>query len=571
MHPSEEPFSVREIWPPETIIKGDYRIERRLGQGGFGIVYLAKHRFLGTMHVIKRLHEHFASNPEYVRKFVKEARAVRRLKGCLNIVEVEHMTQSEDGHLILVMEHIAGGDLSGLMESRRLSVADVIEYARQIATGLEAAHAAGLVHRDIKPENVMISHNSTGQMILKLIDFGIVADHVGQQQTSVVHGGSIGYAAFEQWVKSGKELDGRTDLYALGASMYRMLCGRMPYPVSDIGGWIERVKAGPPVAPSEIRPETPAALSDLILELLSLRPDGRPADAATVIRRLNAIRDSGVAAEPLDPLQRPVEGEQQPVWEKTISSSEAVTAPLSGSFTPAQAGAGVSTPPPRPFLAPPAATSVEPVRRTLVEGPSDAAVRVADNAFEVAAPAFAGSTQPSPRYPVWVFAGAFAILAAAGVWLTTGNKEQQRPSDQKALPASPATPRSSPGATAKEPAAKPKPKPVVPDKPGPQSAGPVSARTLKEPAAASAYNGPKEGRIVWTGELEPGQDIDLGGSSASGSVSGKLPGVPVKFEVHPASLHVSIPPGPGNQWRRLVVHNTGRRLVVVVINWALIP
>ena len=294
MHPPAEPFRLREIWPPGTIIKGDYEIKTKLGGGGFGTVYLAQHRFLGTTHVIKRLHEQYASDPDYVRKFVTEARAVSRLKACPNVVEVQHMTQSEDGHLILVMEYIAGGDLAGLMAARQLRVDEVLEYSRQIAFGLDAAHTAGLVHRDVKPQNVMLSQDSTGRTVLKLIDFGIVADHLSTQQTSVMRGGSIGFAAPEQWVRAGKELDGRTDLYSLGATMYRMLCGRMPYESNDIGDWIDKVKKGPPVSPSQVRKDVPKELSSLVLDLLSLRPERRPANAATVIQRLDELRLSTV-------------------------------------------------------------------------------------------------------------------------------------------------------------------------------------------------------------------------------------------------------------------------------------
>jgi serine/threonine protein kinase len=297
VNPTEEPFRLREIWPPGTVIKGDYSIQRRLGSGGFGTVYLAQHRFFSTTHVIKRLHEQYASDPEYVRKFVNEARAVRRLKGCLNVVEVEHMTQSEDGHLILVMEHITGGDLFGLMASRMLSVAEVIDYARQIASGLEAAHASGLVHRDIKPENVMISRDRAGKTVLKLIDFGIAADHLSHQQTSVMRGGSVGYAAPEQWMKAGKELDGRTDLYALGASMYRMLCGRMPYDANDVGDWLDKVRQGPPVPPAQVRRDVSGPLSNLILEMLAVSPDARPANAAAVIRRLDGLHAKATILE----------------------------------------------------------------------------------------------------------------------------------------------------------------------------------------------------------------------------------------------------------------------------------
>jgi serine/threonine protein kinase len=189
------------------------------------------------------------------------------------------------------MEHIGGGDLDGLLHSRTLTVPEVVEYSRQIAVALQAAHQAKLIHRDIKPQNVLVSQDSSGNPLLKLIDFGIAADHLGTQHTSMMRGGSVGFAAPEQWVYSGKDLDGRSDLYALGATMYRMLTGKMPYPeVFDIGGWIERVKQGPPPAPSELRADVPGPLSALILEMLAKRPEDRPADSSVVAARLMAMQ-----------------------------------------------------------------------------------------------------------------------------------------------------------------------------------------------------------------------------------------------------------------------------------------
>ena len=86
-------------------------------------------------------------------------------------------------------------------------------------------------------------------------------------------------------------------------------------------------------------------------------------------------------------------------------------------------------------------------------------------------------------------------------------------------------------------------------------------------SANQTYAGPKEGRLVWTGELEAGQEIDLTAKDAAGSASGSLPGVPVSIEVHPTSVHVVTPPGPANQWRRLVVRNDGKKVAVVLMNW----
>ena len=299
MHPADEPIELREIWPPGTLIKGDFVIEKRLGGGGFGTVYLARNRFLGSTNVIKRLHEHFASDPEFVRKFVNEGRAMRRLRGCPHIVDIEQMTQTEDRHLILVMEYVPGGDLADLMDSRKLSTDEVIEYTRQIALGLQAAHQAGLVHRDIKPQNVIVGKDPTGKPQLKLIDFGIAADQMSNHQTSVMRGGSVGYAAPEQWSKAGKELDGRTDLYSLGATMYRMLTRQMPYPDAfEIGSWIDRIKGGPPQPVHQIRADVPLELSRLIQDLLAVRPEDRPADAGVVVARLEALKLPKAPAHP---------------------------------------------------------------------------------------------------------------------------------------------------------------------------------------------------------------------------------------------------------------------------------
>ena len=289
MNPSPGPFKSREIWPPGTIIKGDYEIEKRLGAGSFGTVYLARHRFLETQNVIKRLHDQYASDDQFVQKFLNEGRIIRRLRSCAHIVEVEHMTQTDDGHLILVMEYIAGGDLSGLMGSRTLSIEEVIEFSRQIAVGLQAAHKAGLVHRDIKPENILVSEDEEGQPRLKLIDFGIAVDRA--RLTNVWKGGSPGYASPEQCALTGGQLDGRADLYALGATMYRMLTGRMPYSnAHEWMDWMAAVSAGPPVAPRQVRGDVPPGLSELVLKMLALRPEGRPGDAGVVIAELKGAK-----------------------------------------------------------------------------------------------------------------------------------------------------------------------------------------------------------------------------------------------------------------------------------------
>ncbi|HEY3738884.1 MAG TPA: protein kinase [Bryobacteraceae bacterium] len=280
------PFQAREIWPPGTVVDRKYVIHSTLGRGGFGTVYLANHRVLGHQYVIKRLHSQFAEDPKFIDRFVKEAQAIAKLKGCPRIIEVFDMTQTDDGQLVLVMEYMPGGDLGALLESEpRLSLARAISYARQIAEALKAAHALGFVHRDVKPQNVLLTADRNAA---KLTDFGIVTDRDSVRTTSVMRTGSEGFAAPEQWQLAGKLLDGRTDLYALGATLYLMLAGRMPYGNLDLRDWVSAIAAGPPPPLRSFVPEVPPDLDRLVMQLLEVDRDKRPSNAIEVITRLDA-------------------------------------------------------------------------------------------------------------------------------------------------------------------------------------------------------------------------------------------------------------------------------------------
>ena len=286
-------FQAREIWPSGTTVDRKYVVQSTLGRGGFGTVYLAKHRVLGHDYVIKRLHSQFAEDPEFINKFVKEAQAIARLKGCPQIVEVFDMTQTEDHQLILVMEYMSGGDLGDLIKRQgRLSIEDALWYALQTAEALKAAHALGFVHRDVKPQNVLLGADPKQA---KLTDFGIIAEGDRGQATSVMRGGSAGFAPLEQWQLAGKQLDGRTDLYALGATLYLMLTGRMPYGNLDLGAWTAAVQAGPPPGVRGVRPEVREDLDGLVSALLERSRERRPRDVAAVIEQLK------VCAAPLPP------------------------------------------------------------------------------------------------------------------------------------------------------------------------------------------------------------------------------------------------------------------------------
>ena len=281
------PFEARELWPPGTVVDRKYIIDATLGRGSFGTAYRCHHRVLARTYVIKLLHSQFAEDPNYIQKFTQEARAIERLRGCPQIVEIYDMTQTEDGKLILVMEHMVGGDLEALIRrTGRFRIEDAVWYALQIAQGLAAAHAAGIVHRDVKPENVLLGADPREA---KLTDFGIAADRDVASPTSIMRGGSVGYAAPEQWHLAGKYLDGRADLYSLGVTLYRMIAGCMPFGDVEIGEWIERVRTTYAAPLRGIRPDVPEPLERLIAELLSADRDQRPGNAQQVIERLRVL------------------------------------------------------------------------------------------------------------------------------------------------------------------------------------------------------------------------------------------------------------------------------------------
>lgn len=365
------PFEARDIWPPGTVVDRKYVIDSTLGRGSFGTAYRCHHRVLSRTYVIKRLHSQFAEDTNYVQKFIQEARAVERLKGCPQIVEIYDMTQTEDGHLILVMENMVGGDLEALLRrTGQLKLEDAVWYALKIAEGLAAAHAAGLVHRDVKPENVLLGADPRDA---KLTDFGIVAERDVSSPTSVLRGGSIGYAAPEQWHLAGKYLDGRADLYALGATLYRMIAGQMPFAETEIGQWIERVRTGQPLPLRSIRADVPEALDRLVAELLATDRDLRPAAAGVVIERLKALH---LAEMPVQVRKTTVD-EQPPPRRKEDLAAQYATSPIPiPSFapppppppppaSPAQRPATPVPPPPQQYQQPPAVspTGIHPQTR----------------------------------------------------------------------------------------------------------------------------------------------------------------------------------------------------------------
>jgi Ser/Thr protein kinase RdoA (MazF antagonist) len=260
-----------------------YSIEREIGQGGMARVYLAVQRKFGRLVAIKVVSPEFTLDPEFGKRFVREARIVAQLTHP-NIVQV-HDAGVHDGHYYLVMEYMRGGDLNRRLQ-RGMHMQAVLSVTKDVARGLDHAHQKGYVHRDIKPENVLFRED--GSAVVS--DFGI-ARLIGGGATLTRQGTVVGtpqYMSPEQ--AAGRELDGRADLYSLGVVFFRMLTGDVPYKAdSAVAVGIRHLQDPIPRLPTHL-----AVFQPVVNKFLAKRPEARFQTGADVIATLDGIRAEGV-------------------------------------------------------------------------------------------------------------------------------------------------------------------------------------------------------------------------------------------------------------------------------------
>ena len=256
----------------QTVLEPQYRLERELGRGGMGVVFLATDTTLDRRVAIKAVHPELAAHQSIGRRFLAEARTIARLRHP-NIVAV-HAAGNANGLLYYVMDEVAGESLrQRLVREPRLDPGTVHRIVADLAAALEAAGRAGVVHRDVKPENVLLDH-ATGRAMLA--DFGIARAMAGESGTSSTgQGVAVGTPAYmspEQ--AAGEEIDGRSDLYALGVVAYEMLAGAPPFqgPNRVV---VSKHIAERPVPIERARPETPRPLAAAVMRALEKHPADR--------------------------------------------------------------------------------------------------------------------------------------------------------------------------------------------------------------------------------------------------------------------------------------------------------
>ncbi|MBI1761171.1 MAG: protein kinase [Acidobacteria bacterium] len=266
-----------------------YRVEALVGLGGMGAVYCAYHTGLDRRVAFKILQPNIAVADEHlVELFEREAKVAGRLSH-QNIVDVRDAGRTPDGTAYIVMEWLEGRTLDEELRAQgALSFARAGEILRQITAALAEAHSKQVVHRDLKPANVMLVRRSFdgegGREIVKVLDFGIgkILTETGASVSAVM--GTPSYASPEQLQLGGK-IDGRSDIYSLGVILYRMLSGQLPFQSGSLSDLVQMQLVMMPAPLRSLRPETPAVLDELVMQMLAKNQEQRPASALEVAQR----------------------------------------------------------------------------------------------------------------------------------------------------------------------------------------------------------------------------------------------------------------------------------------------
>lgn len=291
-----------------TELAGRYRVERLIGEGGMGEVYLATHLKIDKQVAIKVLAPEQMRRPRNVNRFLQEAKATSRVRHP-NVVDITDYGESQ-GCAFFVMEYLEGCDLSALLKREgRMPWERARGILIQVLEALAAAHKAGIVHRDIKPHNIFITQAQGQADFATVIDFGIAKLREGTGEQLTRTGAIVGTAEYmspEQGL--GGELDGRSDLYSAGIILYRMLTGGVPFAANNpMGVLFHHVHS--PLEPASVRcPDAGIGeqLDQLVGKALAKDPDDRYASAEAFVEAVRAVDDPTALANKRRSMSKPM-------------------------------------------------------------------------------------------------------------------------------------------------------------------------------------------------------------------------------------------------------------------------
>ncbi len=294
---------------------GEYRFLRRLGEGGMGTVYLGWKEGQDGQVAVKVLDDQLASSQSYIDRFRREAKSGKLLNHPNIVRALDYGQDEKTGKHYLVLEFVDGASASALLDRLgRLSVGDAVHIALDVARALEHAHSRNLIHRDIKPDNILVTRSG----VAKLADLGLAkrTDETSHLTSTRQGFGTTAYMPYEQAVAA-RSADNRSDIYALGATLYHLVVGAAPFPGDNHLDVVEKKRLGDFPTASSIQPEVPAALDAILARMMARMPRDRYQTASELIVDLERSRLSS----PLPTFADPELARKDPWIQACLSSS----------------------------------------------------------------------------------------------------------------------------------------------------------------------------------------------------------------------------------------------------------
>jgi WD40 repeat protein/serine/threonine protein kinase len=319
----------------KELLIGPYLLVDRLGEGGMGTVFKARHRHMGRVVALKIIRKEKLASPDAVQRFYREVQAAAHLTHP-NIVLAYDAGQDGSTHF-LSMEYVDGTDLARLVrESGPLPVAAACEYVRQAALGLQHAHERGLIHRDIKPHNLLLTHQEgPGKEkgpVIKILDMGLALRGGPDKERAITQTGAVigtpDFIAPEQAINS-RAADIRADLYSLGCTLYFLLTGRAPFQGETLTQVLLQHQMEEATPLEQLRADTPPSVAAVVRKLMAKRPEDRfqtPAELVQVLEALAQGKTYAIQAEPAASaaaLPPPTDPAVDPFWNTIVDGSDA--------------------------------------------------------------------------------------------------------------------------------------------------------------------------------------------------------------------------------------------------------